>query len=712
MIIETIFSIFIIQACWLLALFFLFFLFTRPTFRAFLLFLGFSIGALIIADRYFNLLANPFVSHSIILIFFSLLLVGFSGKKGIINRFSLSNSPPSKNVKPDFKSDFKMKKIQKRYSVLPFLDTLPIPLNTVITFTGAILFLISGIMGVIRGLTKHNVFRFWIGAAFISLGLGEIFYFLTIVYKAPLYLSMTTYVMAIIMILFGLWKKSYLNLMNRMFLSIMSIGFFCLTVTSILFIGMLHQINALSDSHLFSIVIGTLGLQTVLFLPCWFIALSFTEPLRRVIAQTKSLKEGKLELFKQDETNIEYNKLFKALNIMVGAIDKNREDLETQIVQLQELDKLREEFLANVSHELRTPLTMIIGNTELLLGGLIGEITEEQMEFLQPVYDEAHKLLQLITDVLNFSQIERGVSELRVELINIQEMVNSVLEQYYALAKHRKIQVIKEVPPLNIGADPEKLNQILVHLIGNAIKFNGKGGKLRIRVKKLKSVDGQEKIQIEVADTGIGLRPELLSTIFEKFRQGDGSATREHGGTGIGLTIVKSFVEQHGGKVDVKSVVGKGSIFIVTIPHHEVETQQNTDSLSIEQSKINKQNILIVLIEADLNITKLLKTYLIQDGFNALALSSGQEALDQLNRLNPDIICLNPKLPDLNGWEVMKRIKHSKTLSHIPIVVVTVMDNRSFGRKMGAADFLIMPVKKTTFLKSINSVLSRSLKNK
>ncbi|MFC1852235.1 ATP-binding protein [candidate division CSSED10-310 bacterium] len=218
--------------------------------------------------------------------------------------------------------------------------------------------------------------------------------------------------------------------------------------------------------------------------------------------------------------------------------------------------------------------------------------------------------------------------------------------------------------------------------------------------------DRTKKIEVQIADTGIGIRPELIPTMFEKFRQGDGSATREYGGTGIGLTIVKSFIQMLGGTVDVKSVVAKGSQFTITIPHLEVEKTESEEKPEV--ALINKENILVVLIEADAHIARLFKTYLVQDGYNVLALSSGKEALDEITRLNPNIICLNPILPDINGWELLKKIKSHESSLHIPTIIVTVVDNRARGKKLGAADYLIMPVQRNVFLKAIQKNLSRT----
>jgi len=190
----------------------------------------------------------------------------------------------------------------------------------------------------------------------------------------------------------------------RYFLTGLTLVFMTLVVSVVLFLSLFASSTPLSTALLQSVTVGTVAIMVLLSVPCWFVSQSFAKPLQKLIDYTKSLKEGNLEPSPVTMTNVEYNEILEGLNLMVRAIRRNREDLESQISQLKELDTLREEFLANVSHELRTPLTMIIGNTELILAGLIGEITEEQKEFLQPVYDEAHKLLQLITDVLNFSK--------------------------------------------------------------------------------------------------------------------------------------------------------------------------------------------------------------------------------------------------------------------------------------------------------------------
>jgi len=284
-----------------------------------------------------------------------------------------------------------------------------------------------------------------------------------------------------------------------------------------------------------------------------------------------------------------------------------------------------------------------------------------------------------------------------------------IITEFSPLARLRKIKVFNEAPEVSFAADSDKFKQIMVHLLSNSLKFNGKEGKIRIKAQILKKSNDEkeDQLQIQVADTGIGIRPELLATIFDNFRQGDGSATREHGGTGIGLTIVKSFTELHGGFVDIKSMVGKGTQATVTIPLRKLDTEHESDQAWDQiGTTTSKENMLVVLIESDQHISKLLKTFLVQDGYNVLALSSGREALEQIQRLNPNIICLNPILTDFNGWELLKRIKEQSETARIPVIIVTVLEKRKLAKKLGANDYIVMPVGKNNFVDTIQKNLS------
>lgn len=710
--ISTIFFMAAMQAGFFLALFFFVMFFNVRRLSYFFMLCVFAILDCSLYFRYFHPDSSALILNISVLCAYILLLFAISGPKGILNSLSYPREmltdeqvwrKRAKGTERNKKTSGNSRGFIATTTSFGF-GKLTIP--AIIGFSAGLIAFIAALIAFTKGKQKKSSFNRWISYSLLALFLAEIFSMFDPKTLPANYFYYMLLDFAFIIIIYALLQKAYLEFLSRYFATTFSIGFWGVLFLTICCISALTTFHEATPNELKIILFASLGILLVISVPSLYLARSFSKPIKNIIEQTQTLKEGKLEHFKANFSNVEYNELIDGLNIMVRAIDKNREDLESQITQLKELDKLREEFLANVSHELRTPLTMIIGNSELLLGGIIGELSEEQNEFLQPVYDEALKLLQLITDILNFSKIERGESDVHIELINLPELINQVLTQFIPLAKHRQIKVIRDIPDMKCGSDSEKLKQILVHLLSNAFKFNAKGGKVRVRVRDKKDADENRIIEIDVADTGIGIRPELESTIFDKFRQGDGSATREFGGTGIGLTIVKSFTELLGGTVQVKSAVGKGSQFIVRIPHQDVEKEVE-EPIDQEEITFNKENMLIVLIEADTHIAKLLKTYLVQDGYNALALNSGAEAIEQISRLNPNVICLNPKLPDMNGWELMKKIRTNPESSSIPVIIVAGFDNRKLAKKLGASDYHVMPVKRNLFLNSIQRILSR-----
>jgi signal transduction histidine kinase len=248
---------------------------------------------------------------------------------------------------------------------------------------------------------------------------------------------------------------------------------------------------------------------------------------------------------------------------------KNRK-LEEMNARLTELDRLKSSFLATVSHELRTPLTSIIGYSEMLAEGLAGPMSEEQTDYVRTIFEKGEALLKLISSILDISQIEAGKVRLSFETLLLSDVVKEALVQATESAKKRGISLETRLPvqPYSVVADREKLRQVVVNLLANAVKFTANGGRVFLTVSdqgyqpELKS-DGY---RISVDDSGVGIPQDQFDRIFQSFYQVDSSSTREFGGAGLGLSIVKSFVEAHGGLVRVLSEVGRGSTFVAILP--------------------------------------------------------------------------------------------------------------------------------------------------
>jgi signal transduction histidine kinase len=289
----------------------------------------------------------------------------------------------------------------------------------------------------------------------------------------------------------------------------------------------------------------------------YVISWSLIEPVTEIAARLRRIAEGdfsqRVRVTNRDE-----------LGALAADVNRTCEELGHLYEQLETASRHKSEFLANTSHELRTPLNAILGYTELVLDGIYGEVPEKIREVLERVQSNGRHLLGLINDVLDLSKIEAGQLDLSVGEYSMKEVVQSVIAATEALIAEKKLTfttTIADDLPMGEG-DDRRITQVLLNLVGNAIKFTESGG---IAVDAVSS-DGA--FQIAVSDTGPGIAPEDQQLVFEEFRQVDSSSTRTKGGTGLGLAISKRIVELHGGRLWVESELGQGSTFRFTLPVH------------------------------------------------------------------------------------------------------------------------------------------------
>jgi two-component system, NarL family, sensor histidine kinase BarA len=242
--------------------------------------------------------------------------------------------------------------------------------------------------------------------------------------------------------------------------------------------------------------------------------------------------------------------------------EKNRQ-LEGAYQALKELDRLKSNFLATMSHELRTPLTSVIGYSEMMLEGLGGPLTAEQREYLQIIMDKGESLLGLITSILDISKIEAGRVKLVVSDVDVNTIMRDAVATVTPHARKKGLRVAWQPAQMpRVQCDREKIRQSLINLVSNAVKFTPSGGAVNVQAR----ADGDDRVAIQVVDSGIGIAPQNLARVFDVFFQVDGSTTREFGGAGLGLAIVKSYVEAHAGDVRVESAPGQGTTFTISLP--------------------------------------------------------------------------------------------------------------------------------------------------
>jgi signal transduction histidine kinase/DNA-binding response OmpR family regulator len=371
------------------------------------------------------------------------------------------------------------------------------------------------------------------------------------------------------------------------------------------------------------------------------------------------------------------------------ALDRRRlmEQLRESNQKLHEASKHKSMFLANMSHELRTPLNAIIGFSELLSDAMPEQFDDAtRRRFLSQIVTSGKHLLSLINDILDLSKVEAGQMELHIEAVSIPEVVEQVMRTVEPLVAKKNIDLQADAAGGGtVRADPGKVKQMLLNLVSNAIKFTPEGGSITISAAR-----APHSVEISVADSGIGIAEADQGQIFQEFHQIDGGPGRRHEGTGLGLALTRRFAALHGGDVKLRSKVGRGSVFTLTLPLEPAPAEPEPQPVAAVRA--DGHGPLVLVVEDDRSAAELLTRQLAHAGYRTAVARTGTEALAKAKELKPAAITLDIILPGLDGWEVMTRLKGDPATAHIPIVVVSVMDNPELGMALGAMDYLVKPV--------------------
>ncbi len=423
--------------------------------------------------------------------------------------------------------------------------------------------------------------------------------------------------------------------------------------------------------------------------------------------------------------------------------EKERQNFTTQLKQknkeLERLDQIKDEFLANTSHELRTPLNGMIGLAESMLDGAAGSITELQRKNLIMMAQSGHRLATLVNDILDFSKLRHNTIELQLKPIGLRVITEVVLTLVQPLTYHKPIQLINTISdniPL-VNADENRLQQILYNLIGNGIKFTEKG---TVIVSASIFAANHQFIVIKVSDTGIGIAADKLDRIFESFEQADGSTAREYGGTGLGLAVTQQLVNLHGGEIWVESTVDVGSDFMFTLSKIEeteiqpisseptalfshptlernlqplapiqTETELVKTSWDIDQSFYQSNQFKILIVDDDPVNLQVLVNYLHLHNYAVMQATNGLEAIAFLEAgYIPDIILLDAMMPRMTGYEVTRKIRETWPPHQLPIMMLTAKNQVSdlvSAFEVGANDYLSKPLNKDELLARIKTHL-------
>ena len=364
--------------------------------------------------------------------------------------------------------------------------------------------------------------------------------------------------------------------------------------------------------------------------------------------------------------------------------------LHEQLVRVsQELERASEaksRFLANMSHELRTPLNAIIGFSELLTDPRANALDEaRRLQFLQRIHSSGINLLALINDILDLSKVEAGEMDIIPSTFALATYIEGIVESVRPLAARKSMDLAMEVGDAGeLKADEGKFRQMLLNLLSNAIKFTPNGGRVTVRVHRF-----PHEVWVSVEDTGIGISPEDKKKLFVEFHQLAGGRKSNQEGTGLGLALVKRLAELHGGRVWVESEIDAGSTFFIAFP---------SEIATADAHGAHPTGPTVMVVEDNEGAATILTIALERAGYRVEVVRRGLQVVETATRIKPFAITLDILLPDADGWEVLRMLKATDATRDIPVLVISVVDDRALGLAIGADEYMVKPVKRDALL--------------
>ena len=401
----------------------------------------------------------------------------------------------------------------------------------------------------------------------------------------------------------------------------------------------------------------------------------------------------------QQNTNVSLREA-KELNITLERRVADRtSELSLANAELSRVMQSKDDFLSAMSHELRTPLNAILGLSESLCEGVYGGLTDKQSKSINTIAESGHHLLSLINDLLDIAKIGAGKMDLDWTNSNLEDLCKSSIRFISGLASKKKISVSLFTDPIAsiIHADQRRLKQILVNLLSNAVKFTEVGGHISLQTR---SNPERNAIEISVTDNGIGISNSDIERLFRPFTQLDSKLSRQYAGTGLGLSLVLRLAELHGGSVEVKSELGKGSCFTVSLPWSESKSHfpqpaPGYKNLDISTDRVAAKGPLILLVDDNEINLSTVGDYLRAQDFCVILARNGLEAIQVVRERKPQLVLMDIQLPVMDGIDAISILRADPTLKSLPILALTsraMVGDRERCIEAGANDYLTKPV--------------------
>ena len=458
-----------------------------------------------------------------------------------------------------------------------------------------------------------------------------------------------------------------------------------------------------------------------------FLSKHISKPIIKIANAAEKISQGNLKQEIDYKENDEIGDLASSFNKMSYDLEttmtsrdtlvkevterkKAEEELEKAKREAEEANQAKSQFLASMSHEIRTPMNAIVGMSELLSGT---SLYDEQKEYVEMIKISADNLLGIINDVLDLSKVESGRLEIEETEFDLRDVMEVTTIGLVTQASKKGLELLCHInpeAPTYVISDPTRLRQILVNLIGNAIKFTEKG-QIVVDVGIEERKNNKVILRFCVSDTGIGIPREKLAKVFESFTQADSSTTRKYGGTGLGLTISKQLVEKMGGKIWVESEIGKGSNFYFTISCSVVEKAKEKEEVAPPEIR----NLRVLIVDDNATNRLILREIASNWVFLSTGVEDGFSALKQLKNNSYQLILLDKTMPGMDGFEIAKKIKQMPKYADVPIILLSSAEekgDRKRAKELGISDVLIKPVRRSKLYDSIVSALVKKQKTK